>query len=114
MNALLDKTSGKLIGHCGLLVQNVEDNLELEIGYSILPEYWNQGFAIESVKKCRDFAFDHNFSDSLISIISLTNTPSEKVAIKNGMTIDKVTEYNQNTANIFRITKSEWERNNKT
>lgn len=110
MNALLDKTSGKLIGHCGLLVQKIEDKLELEIGYSILPEYWNQGFAIESAKKCRDFAFDHNFSDSLISIISLTNTPSEKVAIKNGMTIDKVTEYNQNTVNIFRITKSEWEK----
>lgn len=108
MNALIEKQSGKLIGHCGLLVQNVDGVSELEIGYSLLPEFWNKGLATESAKKCRDFAFENNFSDSLISIISLTNKPSENVAIKNGMKIDKVTEYYGNAVNIFRIYKSEW------
>jgi len=108
MNALIEKQSGKLIGHCGLLVQNVDGVSELEIGYSLLPEFWNKGFATESATKCRDFAFENNFSDSLISIISLTNKLSENVAIKNGMKIDKVTEYNGNIVNIFRIYKSEW------
>ncbi len=32
-------------------------------------------------KKCRDYAFENNFSDSLISIVSLTNSPSANVAI---------------------------------
>ena len=45
---------------------------------------------------------------SLISIISLTNKPSESVALKNGMKIEKVTEYNKNKVNVFRIYKSEW------
>lgn len=108
MNALIEKQTGKLIGHCGLLVQNVDGLPELEIGYSLLPEFWNKGFATESAKKCRDFAFENNFTDSLISIISLTNKPSKNVAIKNGMKIDKVTEYNKNQVNIFRIFKSEW------
>ena len=108
MNALIEKQSGKLIGHCGLLVQNVDSKSELEIGYSLLPEFWNQGFATESAKKCRDFAFENNFSDSLISIISLTNKPSENVARKNGMTISNVTEYNGNKVNIFRVYNYEW------
>lgn len=110
MNALIDKESDKLIGHCGLLVQKVNEKTELEIGYSLLPEFWNKGFATEAAKKCRDFAFENQFSDSLISIISLTNSPSESVALKNGMTIDFVTEYNKNQVNIFRILKSEWNR----
>ena len=108
MNALIDKKSGKLIGHCGLLIQNVDDKPELEIGYSLLPDFWFKGLATESAKKCRDFAFENNLSDSVISIISLTNKPSENVATKIGMNIDKVTVYKNNKVNIFRIFKSEW------
>jgi ribosomal-protein-alanine N-acetyltransferase len=108
MNALIEKVSGKLIGHCGLLIQNVDKISELEIGYSLLPEFWNKGFATESAKKCRDYAFENNLSNSIISIISLTNKSSETVAIKNGMKIDKVTEYSGNKVNIYRIEKTEW------
>ena len=105
MNALVEKESGKLIGHCGLLIQDVDDIEELEIGYSLLPQFWNKGFATEAAKKCKDFAFSENFSQSLISIISITNKPSENVAIKNGMSIDKTTVYKGNNVNIFRIAK---------
>jgi RimJ/RimL family protein N-acetyltransferase len=108
MNALIEKYSGKLIGHCGLLVQEVDTITELEIGYSLLPEFWNKGYATEAARKCRDFAFENNFSESLISIISLTNSPSERVALKNGMQKDKVTIYKGNEVNIFRINKTEW------
>lgn len=108
MNALIEKQSGKLIGHCGLLVQTIDEQLELEIGYSLLPQFWNQGFATEAAIKCRNYAFENNFSDSLISIISLTNKPSERVAKKIGMKTDKRTIYNNNKVNIFRIYKSNW------
>lgn len=108
MNALIEKKTGKLIGHCGLLVQTVDNITELEIGYSLLPTFWNKGFATESARKCRDFAFERNFSDSLISIISLTNKTSEKVAINNGMSVDKKTVYRDNQVNIFRIQKAAW------
>ncbi|MDO5969232.1 GNAT family N-acetyltransferase [Flavivirga aquimarina] len=108
MNALIEKETNKLVGHCGLLIQTVDNKPEVEIGYSILPKFWNRGFATESAKKCKDFAFKNDLTNSIISIISLTNKPSEKVAVKNGMRIDKVTEYNNNKVNIFRINKTEW------
>ena len=106
MNALVEKSSGKLIGHCGLLVQSVDGIPELEIGYSLLPEFWNKGYAIEAAAHCKWYAFENNFSDSLISIISLTNQPSQKVALKNGMLLEKETIYNKNKVYIFRIFKS--------
>lgn len=106
MNALIDKKTNLLIGHCGLLVQVVDGISELEIAYSLLYEFWNKGYATEAAIKCRDFAFDNALSSSLISIISLTNIPSQNVAIKIGMAIDKKTVYKGNNVNIFRIQNS--------
>lgn len=112
MNALIEKKNGNLVGHCGLLVQIVDGTVELEIGYSLLPNYINKGFATEAAIKCRDHAFQNSFSDSLISIVSHTNIPSANVARKNGMTIRKQTVYNQNPVNIFGIHKIDWENQN--
>jgi len=108
MNALIEKSTGNLIGHCGLLVQNIDNRVELEIGYSLLPAYWNKGYATEAATKCRDVSFERNYSPYLISFISLTNTPSARVAEKNGMTIEEQTVYNDNLVNIFRITMKQW------
>jgi [ribosomal protein S5]-alanine N-acetyltransferase len=110
MNALTEKATGKLIGHCGLLVQTVDGITELEIAYSLLAPYRGKGFAFEAAKKCKDHAFEKEFSDSLISIISLTNIPSARVAMKNGMLADKQTLYNQNPVNIFRVRIQDWKK----
>jgi [ribosomal protein S5]-alanine N-acetyltransferase len=103
MNAVIEKKSGLLIGHCGLLVQQVDSIKEMEIAYSLLPAFWHKGYASEAASKCRDIAFEKQYSDSLISIISTTNAPSEKVAIKMGMYKHAQTIYNGNQVNIFRI-----------
>ncbi len=103
MNALVSKQTGKLIGICGLLTQLVDDKIELEIGYSILPEYWLKGYAFEAASKCKTFAFDHELTESLISIIHVDNLPSQKVALKNGMHLDNTTNYKENPVHIFRV-----------
>ena len=103
MNALIEKASGKLVGHAGLLIQTVDRKSEWEIAYSLLPEFWNKGFAIEAAQKCKEVAFSNQLSKSLISIISITNLPSQKVAIKNGMSIDKQTVYRGNDVYIYRV-----------
>lgn len=103
MNALLEKSTGLLVGHAGLLVQEVDDQKELEVAYSLLPQFWNQGYASEAAQKCKNIAFEMGYASSLISIISLSNLPSQRVAIKNGMMIDKQTEYRGNPVYIFRV-----------
>ncbi len=108
MNVLIDISIDKIIGQCGLLIQDVDGIKELEIGYSILPKYWNLGYATEAAMKCRDFAFSNSYTDSLISIIHVDNIKSEKVALKNGMMKTKETVFKDMPVNIFRINKTEW------
>ncbi len=104
MNVLIDKKTGRMVGQCGLLVQTVENVERLEIGYSILPEFWKQGFAIESAAKCKNYAFENNVTDSLISMMHTENSASEKVAIRNGMSFERKV----GSFNIFRIDKENW------
>jgi len=106
MNVLIDKKTNRLVGQCGLLIQNMDNIERLEMGYSILPEFWNQGYASESAMKCKNYAFENSFADSLISMIHIDNLGSEKVALKNGMTFEK----KLNSFNIFRIDKEDWRR----
>lgn len=109
MNALIEKEGGKFVGQCGLLIHTVDGIDELEIGYSIMPEFRGKGYAFEAAKKCKDYAFENNLANSLISIIHIENKESENVAIKNGMKLDKTTTYNNSRVNIFRINKSDWD-----
>jgi [ribosomal protein S5]-alanine N-acetyltransferase len=108
LNVLIDKTTNEFIGQCGLLIQEVDGLTELEIGYSIIPRFWNKGYATEAAIKCRDYAFENDFADTLISIIHIDNVKSEKVALKNGMIKTKQTEFKKMPVHIFRINKQDW------
>jgi len=103
MNVLIHKQTDEFIGQCGLLLQTVDGVQELEVGYSILPKYWKQGYATEAAQKCKAFARENNLATSLISIIGVDNIPSQKVALNNGMHLNKTTIYNANLSHIFRI-----------
>ena len=103
MNALISKANNKLVGLSGLLVQKVDHQEELEIAYSLLPNYWHQGFAKEAAQRCKEYVIEQQLSKSVISIIQTHNTPSQKVASSLGMHIDNTTTYNNNKVYIYRI-----------
>jgi|TARA_B110000902_G_scaffold6928_1_gene8272 RimJ/RimL family protein N-acetyltransferase len=104
MHAIIDKKTGQLVGQCGLLIQTIQNTERLEIGYSILPEFWGRGYASEAATTFRDYAFENNLADSLISMVHVDNIASEKVAIKNGMAFEKQI----GSFHIFSITKEQW------
>jgi RimJ/RimL family protein N-acetyltransferase len=104
MNVLIDKNTNRLVGQCGLLIQTVEKVERLEIGYAILPEFWNKGYASEAAAKCKRYAFENDIVDSLISMVHIDNIGSEKVALKNGMSFEQEID----SFNIFRIDKENW------
>ena len=55
----------------------------IEIGYSLLPEYWGKGYASEIVRCLIDYASTINFRGNLIAIVHPDNHASKKVLAKN-------------------------------
>ena len=103
MNALTDPTTGRLLGMCGLLVQEVDGIRELEIGYSLLPKARGLGYATEAGLYCRDSAFERGWAQSLISIIHTSNEPSMQVATRLGMERRNQTRYRDNPVWIYEV-----------
>jgi len=90
--ALILKNTGELVGQCGLIKQELEGETEIEIGYHILPRFRGKVYATEAAIAFRKYAFENNFAESIISIIHPDNKASQKVAKKNGMKPDFITE----------------------
>ena len=107
-NVLILKETGEIIGQAGLLVREINDKNELEVAYSILPKFRRKGFATEASRKCKDFAFENNFNERLISIIVPENENSKKVALKNGLQFDKKINFHGKEMEIFLINKKNW------
>lgn len=100
--ALIHKTTGEIVGMCGLILQEVDNTPELEIGYHLLPKFWKQGFASEAAQYCKKFAKENKLAPSVISIVDLENFNSQKVAERNGMQRDKQTEFMGFPVHIYR------------
>ena len=88
--AMVLKSSGEMIGDCGIVRQEVDSELFYEIGYHLRRDLWGQGLATEAAVACREWAFANLSGDRVISLIRPENLPSRKVAERNGMTIWKV------------------------
>ena len=85
--AVLRKDTKEMIGQCGLTLQDCGGKEVLEIGYLFQKAVWHQGYATEAAIACKQYAFEQLGADEVYSIIRENNLPSQKVAIKNGMTI---------------------------
>lgn len=85
--AVVLKETGEMIGQCGLTMQTWKDRQLLEIGYLLQRIQWHKGYAIEGAKACREYAFTKMDAEEVFSIIRDTNTASQKVALRNGMTV---------------------------
>jgi len=87
--AMILKSTGELIGDCGLVQQTIDEVAEVEIGYHVRRDLWGQGLATEAARACRDYGFATLAAARLISLIRPENMASRRVAEKNGMTIWK-------------------------
>jgi RimJ/RimL family protein N-acetyltransferase len=105
--ALILKQTSKLIGDCGLVVQEVDGVEEIEIGYHIRRDLWGKGLATEAAQACRDHGFSQLGFDKLISLINPVNIASRRVAEKNGMRLIKEIEWRDKPTCVYAIRRSD-------
>lgn len=78
--AVLEKSSGTVIGMCGLVKRDTLPDADL--GYAFLPEYFGKGMAFEAAQACvsaakRDFALPR-----LLAIVNPDNQASRRLLEK--------------------------------
>ncbi len=79
----------KLIGDCGITIQNIDGVNEYEIGYHFHKDYWGNGYAIEAAKAVKEYGFNHLGLKKLCSYMAEDHKASRRLAERNNMKIEK-------------------------
>jgi RimJ/RimL family protein N-acetyltransferase len=98
--SVLNKEDGQLVGRVGYLLwdpdrwvnamhEQLDGDLELEVGWTIARRLWGKGYATEAALVCRDHAFAELGHDHVISLIAPENVASVRVAEKIGETYER-------------------------
>lgn len=87
--AVVLRATGELVGDCGLIRTAVEGVPEVELGWIVRRSHWGLGLATEAAAAWRDYAFGVLGLERIVSMVSEQNTPSRRVALKLGMTVER-------------------------
>jgi RimJ/RimL family protein N-acetyltransferase len=83
--AVVLKETGRMIGMCGLMWWDIDQDRVPEIGYLFNRAFWRNGYAAEAAIACKRYAFDALDYTEAFSLIRDNNYASMNVAIRNGM-----------------------------
>ncbi len=86
--AVLEKTTGQIIGMCGLVKRpNLDD---VDLGYAFLPERFGHGFAFEAAHACLQAAQNQFMLPRVAAIVNVGNLPSRNLLEKLGFTLQRM------------------------
>ena len=104
--AVIHKDNYQLIGFCGLLVWEIKQKPEVEIGYRFATKYWGRGLGTEAAIAVRDYAWNQLNLNRLICIIQPENNRSIRVAQKLGMKYERNTVFMNLDVLLYRTSKT--------
>ena len=98
--SVVRKGDEQLLGRVGFLLwdparwvsamrEDVDGELETEIGWTLGSEHWGRGYATEAATVCRDWALGELGLTRLVSLIAPGNTASIRVAAKIGESFER-------------------------
>jgi RimJ/RimL family protein N-acetyltransferase len=109
LNAVIEKGSQKLIGHCGLA--QLDHTEQIELAYGFAHSHWGQGFATEAATACVTFGFDVLNLEQIVAIVVPENTASQRVLEKLGMQYIQDASFYNLKVRYFRLTQAKYRQN---
>lgn len=106
--AVVEKSSGTLMGFCALNQENVDGADEVEIGYRLAPQFWGHGMATEIVRATLAYGFESLGLRSIIAIVQPANAASVRVIQKVGFNAFVYSQYHRLGVRIYRLYREEW------
>lgn len=101
--AFLDRESGALVARGGPQRFHVEGADEVEIGWAVAPERWNQGLATELGAASLDVAFGPLGLPDVVSLTLPGNHASRRVMEKLGFAFERDAEYKGLAHVLYRL-----------
>jgi len=114
-----DREARDLLGFCGIKRVNAPGAGDLtgrhEIGWRLRPEAWGKGIAKEAAIASMDLAFDRFEAPDVVALTVPSNTPSQGLMIRLGMTRRSDLDYTDtrfgpdlNPTLVFMMTAEDW------
>jgi ribosomal-protein-alanine N-acetyltransferase len=100
------KENGEPIGLSGL--QPLENTGEIEVGYSIIPEYWRLGIGYECALAWLRHGFETAGLERIVAVADRENTGSWRIMEKCGMHFEGIQEHYGMPVVYYAITKEEF------
>ncbi len=106
LGAVIEKSSNKLIGWCGLW-RLIETN-ETEIGYALGKVFWGKGYAVEAAEEYLHYGFETLNLKEIVAVARPENSASRRVMERIGMTYDYTGRFYERDLVHYSITKEEF------
>ena len=102
------KKDGQFVGRGGLTTHQFEGKEVVGLGYAIMPDYWNRGFATEMANASLDVGFGHLGFPEIGSWTLPINLASQRVMEKLGFRYDRDFEFAGLLHRFYRLAVEEW------
>jgi RimJ/RimL family protein N-acetyltransferase len=100
------KDNREVIGDCGLETDEIDGRLIVGIGFDFKRAYWGNGYATEAAMAVLEYGFTVLELSSIFGWIDPENVPSQCVAEKIGMTMEKFVTRGPKRYALYKIDRS--------
>jgi ribosomal-protein-alanine N-acetyltransferase len=106
--AVREPASGRFIGRGGLRRVTVDGAQEVEVGYALLPEFWNRGLATELCRVSVAQGFVRLALSEVVGFTLRANHGSRRVLEKAGMCYERDFTHGGAPHALYRLTSASW------
>jgi RimJ/RimL family protein N-acetyltransferase len=97
------KLTETFVGRGGIRKVLLTDQEEVELGYSLMPEFWSKGLAAEIRKKGVSIAFEQFSYPSVVGYTLVDNKRSQRVLQKLGFSFEKNIMHADHLHVVYRV-----------
>lgn len=114
--AAIEKSTGDFIGWSGLKFntgdqETIGDKRDFyDIGYRLIPRYWNNGYAVESAIALLNYGFKDLEINTIVGAAQIENIASNKVLQKIGLKHIEVFPYEDVMINWYALKQKDYEK----
>lgn len=98
-----ERDTNKFVGRAGLRALEVDGENVVEIGYVLVPECWNKGYATEIAMAATEIALEVMRLQELVCLTQVTNKASQRVMEKVGFKYSKTFIYYNEPHLFYRL-----------